>query len=435
MNPRILPAFALVLTAAGGLLADLDAQRAGSFMGSPDDPAIRYSTAPLNNLVEDANTKIRSGAVPFTFQGRSGFLRSALEALDIPADSQMLVFSADSLQGNLINERSPRAIYFNDRVALGWVRDGEFIEVAAHDESAGVVFYTLEQRSGPTYRAPQFMRGGRCTGCHVSGDTLGVPGLVMFSTSQPGVGFGVPRRVDHGEPLTRRFGGWFVTGSAGSSPHMGNDVAALKGRADRTLRSAEGLFDPDGYPAMSSDVVAHLVFAHQMGMTNLLTRASYEARAADPRLHAPFRSTPEQDASVASMMAGVASEVVDYLLFIDESRLTSRILGSSGFAERFSAGGPRDRRGRSLYELDLNRRLMKYPCSYLIYSPAFDALPRAVKEPIYRRMWEVLSGQENEERYRAALSPADRRAIVEILRDTKKDIPRYFRNPVRSSGR
>jgi hypothetical protein len=106
--------------------------------------------------------------------------------------------------------------------------------------------------------------------------------------------------------------------------------------------------------------------------------------------------------------------------------LTAPVRGTSGFAERFSAGGPRDRKGRSLYELDLERRLMKYPCSYLIYSPAFDALPPLVKDPIYRRLWELLSGRESDARYRAALSRADRRAIVEILRDTKKDLPRYF---------
>ena len=78
--------------------------------------------------------------------------------------------------------------------------------------------------------------------------------------------------------------------------------------------------------------------------------------------------------------------------------------------------------------MDLNRRLMKYPCSYLIYSPAFDALPPAAKEPIYRRLWAVLSGQEQDPRYRSALSRADRQAIVEILRDTKKDLPPYFQN-------
>ena len=432
MNLRTLPAIGLFLSFSW-LLTTLDAQRAGSFMGSPEDSAIGYSTARLNNVVEEANRRIQAGTVPLTFEGRGGFLRSALDALQIPVDSQLLVFTGDSLQGRLINEQSPRAIYFNDRVTLGWVRDGEFIEVAAHDESAGVVFYTLEQRSDQAYRAPQFMRGGRCTGCHTSGDTLGVPGLVIFSTTQPGpsMGPGLPRRVDHSEPLARRFGGWFVTGSAGSTSHMGNDVAALKGRSDRSLASVKDLFDPDGYPVASSDFAAHLVFAHQAGMTNLLTRASYEARAADPLLHPPFASTPEEDERVASMMTGVAREVVDYLLFIDETKLAGSVRGSSGFAERFSARGPKDRKGRSLYELDLQRRLMKYPCSYLIYSPAFDALPRGAKEPIYRRLWEVLSGQERSDRYRLALTLGDRQSIAEILRETKKDLPQYFQAAIK----
>src|SRR5688572_11950271 len=149
MNPRTLLAIGLFLI-GGGLLATLDAQRAGSFMGSSEDPAIRYSTARLNNVVEEANGRIQAGAVPLTFEGRGGFLKSALDALQIPVDSQLLVFSTDSLQGKLINERNPRAIYFNDRVTLGWVRDGDFIEVAAPDETAGVVFYTLEQRAGAT---------------------------------------------------------------------------------------------------------------------------------------------------------------------------------------------------------------------------------------------------------------------------------------------
>ena len=166
-------------------------------------------------------------------------------------------------------------------------------------------------------------------------------------------------------------------------------------------------------------------------MTNLLTRAGWEARAADPSLHPGSAVTPERRASIDAVMTGVASEVVDELLFIDEAKLTERIRGGSGFAERFSSRGPRDQKGRSLYELDLNRRLMKYPCSYLIYSAAFDALPAIVKEPIYRRMWQVLSGQARDERYSSALSLADRQAIVEILRDTKTDLPSYFQNVTR----
>jgi hypothetical protein len=424
MRTLLTLAFCLFVLAS---IRAVDAQRAGTFMGSAEDPAIRYSTAPLNNMVADVNRKLQDGTLQFTFDSHSGYLPSALEALKLPVDSQLLVFSRLSLQGKRIGEQNPRALFFNDRVALGWVRGGDVLEVAAHDESAGVVFYTLDQRADAP---PQFKRAFVCLGCHVTGNTLNVPGLLMFSTTRPEPSqfSGLPRHIDHSDALAKRFGGWFVTGSTGSARHMGNDAAALDGRTSRELSSVEGLFDTDGYRALSSDVVAHLVLTHQAGMTNLLTRAAWEARAADPSLHPPSTSTPGQEASVAVMMAGIASEVVDYLFFIDEAKLTDRVRGGSGFAERFSASGPRDRKGRSLYELDLNRRLMKYPCSYLIYSPAFDAMPPAAKEPIYRRLWEVLSGQEQDPRYRSALSRADRQAIVEILRDTKKDLPPYFEN-------
>jgi hypothetical protein len=433
MSWRTLVSLGLCLAVLAGRWARVGAQRAGAFMGSADDPAIRYSLASVNNDVAGVNRKLRDGAVRFGFDGRSGFLRSALEALQIPVDSQLLVFSRTSLQGKRIGEQNPRALFFNDRVALGWVRDGDVIEVAAHDESAGIVFYTLDQRADTSAGPPQFKRAFVCLGCHVTVDTLGVPGLLMFSTTRPEPSqfSGVPRHIDQDNPLRQRFGGWFVTGSTGRASHMGNDVAALDGRTSRELASVEGLFDADGYRALSSDVVAHLVFTHQAGMANLLTRAGWEARAADPTLHAPFTSSPEQDAAVAAVMSGVAREVVDHLLFIDEAKLTDRVRGGSGFAERFSATGPRDRNGRSLHELDLTRRLMKYPCSYLIYSPAFDALPPLVKNPIYKRMWEVLSGQESDARYRSALSRADRQAIVEILRDTRQELPGYFQNVTR----
>ena len=72
---------------------------------------------------------------------------------------------------------------------------------------------------------------------------------------------------------------------------------------------------------------------------------------------------------------------------------------------------------------------MKYPCSYLIYSPAFDALPPAIKDPIYQRMWQVLSGQATRPALsdRHCLEPIAR-PIVDILRDTKKDLPPYFKS-------
>ena len=428
MHTKTLLAFLLWLLVLGRTMVPVDAQRAGAFKGSIDDPAINYSTTTaLDNVVLEVNKRLQDGTLTFTFDPRSGYLGSALEALKLPLDSQLLVFSRTSLQGKRIGEQNPRALYFNDRVAMGWVRGGDTLEVAAHDASAGIVFYTLEQRANAA-APPQFKRAFECLGCHVTGNTLDVPGLLMFSTTraEPTQFSGIPRHIDQGDPLKQRFGGWFVTGSAGSALHMGNEAAAVDGRPSRELTSVEGLFDSAGYRAFSSDIAAHLVLTHQAGMANLLTRAGFEARAADPLLHPPFTADPAMETRIAVVMDGIASEVVDYLLFVDEARLTDRVRGGSGFTERFATSGPRDRKGRSLYEFDLNRRLMKYPCSYLIYSPAFDALPSRVKAPIYRRLWNVLSGQERDERYRAALSLADRQAIVEILRDTKKDLPPYF---------
>jgi hypothetical protein len=425
MRFKVVLGFGLGLLCVGiRLPAPVSAQRGGMFQGSAEDPAIKYSTAPLNNVVASLNQKLQEGAAHLTFDGRSGYLGSALASLDIPVESQMLVFSKTSLQARRISPANPRALFFTDRVVLGWVRDGDVLEVAAQDESEGVVFYTLDQRA---VDAPEFKRVTTCLGCHASGDTLGVPGLLMFSTMPVDArSFGKLVTMDQRSPLKDRWGGWFVTGSSGSARHLGNMVAALDGHPNRELSSVEGLFDADGYRSTSSDIAALLVFSHQTHMTNLLTRAGWEARVADPTLHPPFVAAPAQDVRIAELMRGIATEVVDYLLFIDEAPLPDRVRGSPGFAEAFSRVGPRDDKGRSLHDLDLGRRLMKYPCSYLIYSPTFDALPPAAKDPIYQRMWQILSGQERETRYRSALSLADRQAIVDILRDTKKGLPPYF---------
>lgn len=409
------------------------AQRGGQFMGSADDPAIAYSTAPVNNVVDDLNRRLQGGSATLAFEGRAGYLQSVIDELHLPVDSQLLVFSKGSLQARMINPTNPRALYFNDRVALGWVRDAELIEVAAHDTKLGMVFYTLEQKP---VAQPLFKREFRCLGCHVTGETLGVPGLMMFSTRiDPADQRATVTITDQRIPVAARWGGWFVTGSSGRARHMGNQTPSLQGKSESALTSVDGLFEPEGYRKMSSDIAALLTFSHQTHMTNLLTRAAWEARAADPAEHPRAAASSGASSSdrpraaalplVETMMRGIADEVVDYMLFIDEAPLPDTVTGRSGFTERLAASSPRDRQGRSLYELDLTKRLMKYPCSYLIYSPAFDALPPLAKAPIYRRMWEVLSGAVREPRYEA-LALADRRAIVEILKDTKPDLPAYF---------
>jgi hypothetical protein len=124
----------------------------------------------------------------------------------------------------------------------------------------------------------------------------------------------------------------------------------------------------------------------------------------------------------AERLADIERRLVDYFLFVDEFPLPQRIEGSSAFARRFAARGPRDRQGRSLRQFDLQRRLMKYPCSYMIYSPAFDALPANVRAAVYRRIIDVLESPPSEKKC-ARLSPDDRRAIREILQETKLDFP------------
>jgi hypothetical protein len=228
---------------------------------------------------------------------------------------------------------------------------------------------------------------------------------------------------DHRTPLEDRWGGWYVTGSAGSASHLGNLAIAdrqareLPARPPRVLSTLDGRFRTGDYLSAHSDVVALLVLEHQLRMMNLLTRIGWEARVL----------THDGATGDPASLARIARELVDYMLFVEEAPM-ERVRGSSTYAATFAARGPRDRRGRSLRELDLDRRLMKYPCSYMVYAPAFDALPAIAKDAIYRRLWEVLSGGERSARY-ARLAEADRNAILEILGDTKRDLPAYFTPP------
>jgi hypothetical protein len=388
---------------------------------TPDDQSIQYASAPLANPIERLNARLNAGAVRLQFQRRNGYLRSAIDAIGLHVDSQMLVFSDASFQARRITAENPRAIFFKDDVALGWVRDGDVIEVAAQDDRLGTVFYTLDQKN---VAAPRFKRAMVCLGCHLTGGTRDVPGLVLFSSTEgAGRPFGSVGYMNQATPMAERFGGWFVTGAQLPGDHRGNAITALNNRS-HALTSTTGLFDGDGYLASTSDIAALLVFAHQAQTLNLLTRAGWGARAADRAVHTG--RPPAGGRSGSSEARDAADAVVDSMLFINEAPLDTAIRGSSGFAERFAAEGPRDSRGRSLRELDLTRRLMRYPCSYLIYSPAFDALPQSIKGIIYERLWQVLSGTERRARYRRALTLDDRRAIVEILRSTKPGLPSYF---------
>ena len=170
---------------------------------------------------------------------------------------------------------------------------------------------------------------------------------------------------------------------------------------------------PSGYLTPYSDVVAHLVFDHQLVMMNVLTRVGWD-----------FKVALAEGKNLATL-ARTIDEAVEYLLFAGEVPLAP-VRGTSGFAEAFAKRGPHDDRGRSLRQLQLDGRLMRHPLSYLIYSDAFDGLPTEARDALYRRLWEVLSSPSPGARY-THLSAADRAAIVEILVATKPGLPAYFR--------
>ncbi len=396
----------------------------GLFPGGLDHPAIQYGRRPAQNAVAELNSKIQAGKLRLTFEGTPGYLRSTLEALNIPIESQLVVFSKTSLYQAMINPKHPRSIFFNDTIAAGWVPGEPFVELAVAEPGEGVFFYTLEQKQTDK---PVFVRQDTCLQCHESYSSLGVPGTLVRSVF-PSI-TGTPLRQlgdfisDHRRPFDQRWGGWYVTGKTGTLAHLGNVTydPAQSGSAAKgpDLDTLTGKFDTSSYLSPLSDVVALMVFEHQMRMTNLLTRAGWEVRFAS------YERRPD----LASVIRGAANELVDYVFFVDEAPLAGEIRGNSGFAEKFASQEPRDAKDRSLRQFDLKRRLMRYPCSYMIYTEAFNALPAELKAAVYRRMWAILSGAETDAKY-ARLTHADRKAVVEILRETLTDAPSYFQ-PVR----
>jgi len=406
----------VTLAALLWLTAVASAQLTDSII-EPGHPAIGYP-GEANDAVARLNRKLQSGEARLEFEEGTGYLKGLLAALDIPIESQVAVFSGTSLQARIINARNPRTIFFNDSTAVGWMAGG-LIEVASLDPKQGANFYLLPQQTTPPLR--QLARDTRCLACHYSTATLGVPGFLVRSIPSSANGMIMPwlgnYTTDHRSPLAERWGGWYVTGRGGR--HLGN--APITDRSLQDVRiddanlnvtSLTGRFDAQRYLSPHSDIVALLVFDHQMRMMNLLTRLGWEARIL------------EDEGGNGAALNDVVSETVDYMLFVDEAVLEGA-RGTSGFAERFGALGPRDHKGRSLRDLDLQHRLFRYPCSYMIYSEAFDALPQTARNAVYSRLLEVLSGEDTSAKY-THLSPSDRLAILEILRETKKGLPGAF---------
>lgn len=392
-------AVALLSTVAVGVSQQ---RRTGAFDQSINHPAIRYLTADTDTVVDRANAKLRDGSARLVWDEKTGYLKSVLDLLDVPVESQVMVYTQTSLQAQQIRMDNPRAIYFNDRVSVAYIRGAGLLEIVAQDPAMGSVFYLVHEV--PAAQANFGRESSQCLRCHVSWDTLGVPGLSVLTT--------FPRTsvddyanggtVDHYRPIEERWGGWYVTGRKVPARHMGNLPLILQTPVPTppARLSLAGQFDLTGYLTPYSDIVALMVLEHQAHFSNLVTRATWEARLGEPL-----------------RVAEAAEALADYMLYVDEAKIPSPIEGSSGFAERFLASGPRDGKGRSLRELDLRTRLQKYPVSYMIYSPAFRALPDAPRNLVMGKIQRVLAGEMADAKY-AHFTPEIRAAIRDILAAT-----------------
>jgi len=406
-----------------------------------EQPPINYKTAAADNVVTALQTRINSGRVKLKFVDDHGYLPAILKELNVPLSSQLLVFSKTSFQRERIAPKTPRAIYFNDDVYVGFCLRGDVLEFSAVDHQLGTAFYTLDQEPVQDGKVSFSRQKDNCLICHSSTATGGVPGQVVRSVFTDNTGLPILSagtfRTDHTSPFTERWGGWYVTGTHGKQKHMGNWIVenkrdpAAEGNADgQNVIDLKSRFTVANYLTPHSDLVALLVFEHQTECHNRIARALVTTRQA---LH--YQTTLNKELgepadhkweSTTRRIESAGEALVKYLLFCGEVKLESPVSGTSEFAKEFAARGPFDKRGRSLRQFDLNTRLFKYPCSYLIYSKGFASLPSEVKNCVLKRLYEVLTGKDTSAAF-AHLTAADRKAVLEILCDTLPDLPEYWR--------
>lgn len=382
-----------------------------AFQSGPQYPSSEALTDPVASLQK----RLERHEIELKYEPKHGYLRSVLSQLGIPATSQALVFSKTSLQSELISPSTPRALYFNDDVYVGWIQNAPMLEVASVDPQYGTIFYVLDQKEN---LSPEFKRLGQpCISCHAPArDDVPSPLLLMMSvgTAASGEAIGEFQLVTDRTPLAERWGGWYVSFSQPGAAHRGNKV--IGGGSERLLGDPSNgtrAFDPSLYLENTSDVVALMLLSHQVDVHNRISEASHQTRnlASD---------TPP------SQIEAAVEPLVRALLFSEAAPVSDSVRGGTEFAKEFTAKGRKDRRGRSLKELDLNRRLLRYPLSYLVHSESFDHMPAIAREYVYRRLWEVFSGKDRSEQF-AHLGNQDRSVLLEILSETKPEFQTWVR--------
>lgn len=434
-----------VLALTGVARADTDRLIANAMRYDLEYPGVGYSGPARDNRIWRFQQKLNSGELKLQWEPHFGYLRSVLKALEIDPSSQIMVFSKTSLQTSVINEQTPRAIYFNDDTYVGFVLNTDLMEFASVDSKVGIVYFGMINRQDT---APLMERdGGRCLTCHDTYSMMGggVPRVMIMSAPVDDRAdtrtFGSASEVDDRTPIAERWGGWYVSGwyqagrNAPPVTHFGNlplrtETPGHQGDRLRelipgrdNLGSVSAYYDTSLYLTDKSDVVALLVSEHQTFVQNLITRVLYKVSTIMSQGGAG--STPKVWADIEprrqAALKQVSEPLIRALFFADAVPLTGQVITSSGFTERFAQRGPKDSEGRSLRELKLEKRLFRYPLSYMVYTDSYNALQPYVREYIDARIVEVLQGRD-QTGIGANLAAEDRAAISQILAET---LPRF----------
>jgi hypothetical protein len=384
-----------------------------------DEPPHLYRQSAPRDRFTRFKSEVESGKVTLDQSSEKGFLTSLLKELDIPASSQMLLFSTTSLQLGLITPSNPRALYFNDEIYLGFIPGGR-IEIISVDPDLGAIFYIFDIPKDGRPLRPE--RSERCMNCHASEDTGFVPGLVVKSVV-PGPGGGSltayrTAQTGHGIPLEQRFGGWYLTGQRDFTNHWGNLTGRLtaQGMIKNPIEPGK-LFRYDRYPVASSDLLPQLLHEHQAGFVNRVVEATYRART---YLHAGKGQLNTEQAVELDRQAEI---ITRYLLFADEAALPAGgVEGDPAFKEDFQRHRRATAAGASLKDLDLRTRLLKHRCSYMIYTSSFTGLPPVMKERVHRRLAAALHVEKPDPQF-AYLPATEKRAIRGILQETLAGLP------------
>lgn len=388
-----------------------------------EQPPIRYSETPANDPAGVLGRGFSDGSVKLSGDTPLERMRQVLALLKIPESSQILVFSKTSKQNNLISPWTPRAIYFSENAYAAYVPGGQ-MEIISHDPVLGPVFQVVDLNEGPV--APVMQRvTGECLSCHGTARTSDVPGVLVRSVftdadGRPLLGYG-SFLVDAATPLSRRWGGYYVTGSS-SLPHLGNrqfrkDETPGERAAAPRFETVAGRVDAGRYPRATSDIVALLVLEHQCQVYNLMTAASYRYRRMS-WMSKTFDAASNPDEGTAGKLADDdAKAIVGALLFKDAASLGDGVEGDETFQNAFTARFPKAKDGRSLAEFHLGSKLFANRCSHMIYSEVFRSMPERVKSAVVRRLRELLEGSEKVAGYEH-LGKSERDRIAAILLET-----------------